>query len=238
VTIMPCRAMDNNLNMPISGAIQCMEWCKTNFENIATMGGRQHTGIYSASWGTDSLEDSDALRAAIQRVGKFTHAQPAHNPGLQIVHSSLSVSCGWNHVSSNAQSEHPCRTVCELNVCLQMPHGQPGKVSLESQQAVCSRPWDNGESPLPSKQQMLFGTCSTGSTACLHDVIIGHDMPVCLLLQTAEGRQGPYSRLLLETCSRPVISRALWGCPTSSRSPSSTAPTRYGATRGRTPAAH
>ncbi len=66
---MPCKAMDNSLNVPFSAAMSCIEWCKTNFENIATMGGRQRTGIYVTAWGSNSLQDSDALRSIIQAVG-------------------------------------------------------------------------------------------------------------------------------------------------------------------------
>ena len=66
---MPCVAMDAALSVPFSAAISCVEWCKNNFENIAAMGGRQRTGIYVAAWGSNSLTDSDALRAVIQRAG-------------------------------------------------------------------------------------------------------------------------------------------------------------------------
>ena len=69
VSIMPCVAMDAALAVPFSAAIACVEWCKNNFENIAAMGGRQRTGIYVAAWGSNSLTDSDALRAVIQRAG-------------------------------------------------------------------------------------------------------------------------------------------------------------------------
>ncbi|EIE21403.1 subtilisin-like protein [Coccomyxa subellipsoidea C-169] len=68
VSIMPCVAMDAALAVPFSAAIACVEWCKNNFENIAAMGGRQRTGIYVAAWGSNSLTDSDALRAVIQRA--------------------------------------------------------------------------------------------------------------------------------------------------------------------------
>ena len=66
---MPCKAMSNTLDIPYSGAVACIEWCKTNFENIASMGGRQKTGIYTAAWGSDNSYDSGTLKAAIQRVG-------------------------------------------------------------------------------------------------------------------------------------------------------------------------
>ena len=69
VAIMPCKAMSNTLDIPYSGAVACIEWCKTNFENIASMGGRQKTGIYTAAWGSDNSYDSGTLKAAIQRVG-------------------------------------------------------------------------------------------------------------------------------------------------------------------------
>ncbi|CAK0784393.1 hypothetical protein CVIRNUC_007597 [Coccomyxa viridis] len=68
VAIMPCKAMSDTLDIPYSGAVACIEWCKTNFENIASMGGRQKTGIYTAAWGSDNAYDSGTLKAAIQRV--------------------------------------------------------------------------------------------------------------------------------------------------------------------------
>ena len=71
---MPCKAMSNTLDVPFSAAIACIEWCKTNFENIASMGGRQKTGIYTTAWGSDSARDSDTLKAAIRRVGGCLHS--------------------------------------------------------------------------------------------------------------------------------------------------------------------
>ena len=71
VAIMPCKAMSDTLDIPYSGAVACIEWCKTNFENIASMGGRQKTGIYTAAWGSDNAYDSGTLKAAIQRVGAW-----------------------------------------------------------------------------------------------------------------------------------------------------------------------
>ena len=68
---MPCKAMSDTLDIPYSGAVACIEWCKTNFENIASMGGRQKTGIYTAAWGSDNAYDSGTLKAAIQRVGAW-----------------------------------------------------------------------------------------------------------------------------------------------------------------------
>lgn len=62
--------MDSSLNVPFSAAIACIEWCKNNFENIAAMGGRQRTGIYTMAWGSNSLLDADSLRAVIQRAGE------------------------------------------------------------------------------------------------------------------------------------------------------------------------
>ena len=74
VAIMPCKAMSDTLDIPYSGAVACIEWCKTNFENIASMGGRQKTGIYTAAWGSDNAYDSGTLKAAIQRVGVCTES--------------------------------------------------------------------------------------------------------------------------------------------------------------------
>lgn len=73
---MPCKAMDTNLNVPFSAAVSCIEWCKNNFENIATMGGRQRTGIYVTAWGANSVADSESLRAVIQRVGETANCRP------------------------------------------------------------------------------------------------------------------------------------------------------------------
>ncbi|CAL8469682.1 g9223 [Coccomyxa elongata] len=93
VSIMPCVAMDSSLNVPFSAAISCIEWCKNNFENIAAMGGRQKTGIYTMAWGSNSLLDSDSLKTVIQAADSrgrtralFTasagNAQsPVHVPG-------------------------------------------------------------------------------------------------------------------------------------------------------------
>lgn len=67
---MPCVAMDSSLTVPFSAAIACIEWCKNNFENIAAMGGRQKTGIYTMAWGSNSLLDSDSLKAVIQAAGE------------------------------------------------------------------------------------------------------------------------------------------------------------------------
>lgn len=70
VSIMPCKAMSNTLDVPFSAAVTCIEWCKTNFENIASEGGRQKTGIYTTAWGADSAYDSGTLRTVIQQAGK------------------------------------------------------------------------------------------------------------------------------------------------------------------------
>ena len=70
VAIMPCKAMADDLSVPFSAAITCIEWCKTNFENIASMGGRQRTGIYTTAWGSDSASDGATLSATIRKVGE------------------------------------------------------------------------------------------------------------------------------------------------------------------------
>ncbi len=67
---MPCKAMTDDLSVPFSAAITCIEWCKTNFENIASMGGRQRTGIYTTAWGSDSASDGTTLSAVIRKVGE------------------------------------------------------------------------------------------------------------------------------------------------------------------------
>ena len=67
---MPCKAMDDSLSVPFSAAITCIEWCKTNFENIASMGGRQKTGIYTTAWGSDAASDGATLSATIRKVGE------------------------------------------------------------------------------------------------------------------------------------------------------------------------
>lgn len=73
VAIMPCKTMANDLDVPFSAAIQCIEWCKTNFENIASMGGRQKTGIYTTAWGSNSASDGSMLSAVIRKVGEGTY---------------------------------------------------------------------------------------------------------------------------------------------------------------------
>lgn len=67
---MPCKTMGDDLGVPFSAAITCIEWCKTNFENIASMGGRQKTGIYTTAWGSDSAQDGTTLSAVIRKVGE------------------------------------------------------------------------------------------------------------------------------------------------------------------------
>ncbi|KAK9831306.1 hypothetical protein WJX81_000432 [Elliptochloris bilobata] len=66
VTLMPCKALTEAAVVPFSVAIQCIEWCKTNFENMRAHGGGQVTGIYAASWGgsVSSLALSEAMSAA------------------------------------------------------------------------------------------------------------------------------------------------------------------------------
>ena len=66
---MPCKTMGDDLGVPFSAAITCIEWCKTNFENIASMGGRQKTGIYTTAWGSDAAQDGTTLSAVIRKVG-------------------------------------------------------------------------------------------------------------------------------------------------------------------------
>ena len=67
---MPCKTMSDDLDVPFSAAITCIEWCKTNFENIASMGGRQKTGIYTTAWGSDAAQDGTTLSAVIRKVGE------------------------------------------------------------------------------------------------------------------------------------------------------------------------
>jgi hypothetical protein len=70
VSIMPCKAMSDTLDVPFSAAVTCIEWCKTNFENMASEGGRQKTGIYTTAWGANTARDSGTLRTAIQQAGE------------------------------------------------------------------------------------------------------------------------------------------------------------------------
>ena len=81
VAIMPCKTMANDLDVPFSAAIQCIEWCKTNFENIASMGGRQKTGIYTTAWGSNSASDGTMLSAVIRKVGEGPYISTASCQG-------------------------------------------------------------------------------------------------------------------------------------------------------------